>query len=149
FHNEYVLLLDVYVPPNRGGPMYHTYSLDQVSVLTADSDITNQVWGGEETPSRRGPRGHVGFVAQSKKPVSHRGSNVGTTPFHTSSWPCSRASLMDSPREPARACPRTRRWSTMSGSVPGKSRSNPAKPSRPLRKGLRACALSSMAAKSP
>src|SRR5215468_7856163 len=81
FHNEYVLLLDVYVPPNRGGPMYHTYSLDQVSVLTADSDITNQVWGSAETPPRRGTRGNVGFAANSKKPVSRRGFNVGTTPF--------------------------------------------------------------------
>ena len=82
FHNEYVLLLDVYVPPNRGGPMYHTHSLDQVSVLIADSDMTNQVWGGEATPPRRGMRGNVGFAANSKKPVSHRGFNVGSTPFH-------------------------------------------------------------------
>src|SRR5262249_46394438 len=82
FRNDYVLLLDVYVPPNRGGPMYHTHSLDQVSVLIADSDMTNQVWGGEATPPRRGTRGNVGFAANSKKPVSHRGFNVGSTPFH-------------------------------------------------------------------
>ena len=82
FHNEYVLLLDVYVPPNRGGPMYHTHSLDQVSVLIAESDMTNQVWGGEATPPRRGTPGNVGFATNSKKPVSHRGFNVGSAPFH-------------------------------------------------------------------
>jgi hypothetical protein len=62
--------------------MYHTHSLDQVSVLIADADMTNQVWGGEATPPRRGTRGNVGFAANSKKPVSHRGFNIGNTPFH-------------------------------------------------------------------
>jgi hypothetical protein len=82
FHNDYVLLLDVYIPPNRGGPMYHTHSLDQVSVLLSDTDMTNQAFGGEVTPPRRGTPGNVGFTANSKKPVTHRGFNVGTTPFH-------------------------------------------------------------------
>src|SRR5258705_1610065 len=82
FHNEYGLLLDVYVPPNRGGPMYHTHSLDQVSELIADSDMTNQVWGDEATPPRRGTRGNVGFAANSDKRVIHRGLNVVSSPFY-------------------------------------------------------------------
>ena len=81
FRNDQVMLLDVYIPPGRTFN-YHTHSLDQISVLIAETDQTGQVYGGEPTPARRGVRGTVNFAFDSKKPVSHMGTNVGTTPFH-------------------------------------------------------------------
>ncbi len=81
FSNDYVMLLNVYIPPGRSSN-YHTHSLDQVSVLIEDADQTGQVPGEPPTASRRGQRGNVGFAFNSKTPMTHRGSNVGTTPFH-------------------------------------------------------------------
>ena len=85
FHNDLVMLLSVYLPPGapRGPEVYHTHSLDQISVLAEAADMRNQALG-EETmgPARRGERGNVGYTAFSKKPQTHRGANVGPTPFH-------------------------------------------------------------------
>ncbi len=81
FRNDQVMLLDVFIPPGRTFN-YHTHSLDQISVLIEAADQTGQVYGGEPTPARRGVRGTVNFAFDSKKPVSHMGTNVGTTPFH-------------------------------------------------------------------
>jgi quercetin dioxygenase-like cupin family protein len=81
FRNDYVMLLNVYIPPGRGSN-YHTHSLDQVGVLVEAADQTGQVYGGQPTPARRGTKGSVNYSADSQHPVTHRGSNVGTTPFH-------------------------------------------------------------------
>ena len=81
FRNEYVTLLNVYIPPGRSAG-YHTHSLDQISVLVSDADMAGQVLGEQPTPARRTSRGNVGFTAYSKKPFTHRTSNVGQTPFN-------------------------------------------------------------------
>ena len=81
FRNEYVALVNVYIPPGRVAG-YHTHSLDQISVLVADADMVGQVLGQQPTPPRRNPRGNVNFVAYSKKAMTHKVSNIGATPFH-------------------------------------------------------------------
>ena len=81
FRNEYVALVNVYIPPGRVAG-YHTHSLDQISVLVADADMVGQVWGEPAGPARRNPRGNVGFTAYSKKAMTHKVSNVGPTPFN-------------------------------------------------------------------
>ena len=81
FRNDYVALVNVYIPPGRVAG-YHTHSLDQISVLVADADMVGQVLGEQPTPARRNPRGNVNFVAYSKKAITHKVSNVGSTPFH-------------------------------------------------------------------
>jgi quercetin dioxygenase-like cupin family protein len=81
FRNDYVALVNVYIPPGRVAG-YHTHSLDQISVLVADADMVGQVLGEQPTPPRRNPRGNVNYVAYSKKAITHKVSNVGSTPFH-------------------------------------------------------------------
>jgi hypothetical protein len=81
FRNEYVALVNVYIPPGRVAG-YHTHSLDQISVLVGDADMVGQVLGEQPTPARRNPRGNVNYVAYSKKAITHKVSNVGPTPFH-------------------------------------------------------------------
>jgi hypothetical protein len=80
FRNDLVMLLDVYIPPGRSSN-YHTHSLDQISVMVEPADQTGQVYGKEPTPARRGIKGNVNFSADSREPITHKGSNVGTTPF--------------------------------------------------------------------
>ncbi len=81
FANDRVLVLNVYIPPGRSSN-YHTHSLDQISVLVEDAEQTGQVMGGPLTGPRHGVRGNVNYSADSQHHVTHRGSNVGTTPFH-------------------------------------------------------------------
>jgi hypothetical protein len=81
FGNDQVMVLNVYIPPGRGSN-YHTHSLDQISVLVEDADQTGQVMGGPVTGPRHGTRGNVNYSADSQHNVTHRGSNVGQTPFH-------------------------------------------------------------------
>ncbi|HEY7300534.1 MAG TPA: hypothetical protein VH684_21770 [Xanthobacteraceae bacterium] len=84
FHNDLVMLLSVYLPPGapRGPEVYHTHSLDQVSVLVEATDMANKALGDTAMGRpRHGQRGNVGYTAFSKKPETHWGANVGTTPF--------------------------------------------------------------------
>lgn len=83
FTNEYVTLLNIYVPPKRNTG-YHTHSIDSVSVNIEDADMTNQDLGAPQPgPAQRGERGRATFAAYSKQgPRSHKATNVGPTPFH-------------------------------------------------------------------
>jgi hypothetical protein len=81
FTNDHVMVLNVYIPPGRGSN-YHTHSLDQIGVLVEAADQTGQVMGGPVTGPRRGTKGNVNYSADSQHHVTHRGSNVGETPFH-------------------------------------------------------------------
>ena len=84
FHNDLVMLLSVYLPPGapRGPEVYHTHSLDQVSVLVEATDMANKALGDRAMgPPRHGQRGNVGYTAFSKKSETHWGANVGATPF--------------------------------------------------------------------
>jgi hypothetical protein len=85
FRNELVMLLSVYLPPGapRGPEVFHTHSLDQLSVLVEAADMANQALGAPTMGQpRRGQRGNVGYTAFSKEPRTHRGANMGSTPFH-------------------------------------------------------------------
>jgi hypothetical protein len=83
FTNEYVTLLNIYVPPQRNTG-YHTHSMDSVSVNIEDADMTNQDLGAPQPgPAQRGQRGRATFAEYSKRgPRSHKATNVGATPFH-------------------------------------------------------------------
>ena len=87
FRNEYVTLLNIYVPPQRNTG-YHTHSGDSVSVNVEDADMTNQDLGQPQPgPAQRGQRGRATFTAYSKQgPRTHKASNVGATPFHNVSF---------------------------------------------------------------
>ena len=60
FRNDQVMLLSVYLPPGapHGPEVYHTHSLDQLSVLVEAATMTNQALGapamGEPRQGRRG-----------------------------------------------------------------------------------------------
>lgn len=87
FENEYVTLLNIYVPPQRNTG-FHTHAEDSVSVNVEDADMTNQDWGQPQpAAAQRGERGRATFTAYSKQPPrTHKASNVGPTPFHNVSF---------------------------------------------------------------
>jgi hypothetical protein len=87
FRNEYVTLLNIYVPPQRNTG-YHTHMGDSVSVNIEDADMTNQDLGQPQPgPAQRSQRGRATFTAYSKQPPrTHKASNVGATPFHNVSF---------------------------------------------------------------
>jgi len=80
FRNEYALVLRVNFGPGKGAG-YHIHSLDQISVIVEDSENAGQLLNEAPTPGRRNERGSVGFTAFSKKPMTHKTMNVGSTPF--------------------------------------------------------------------
>jgi hypothetical protein len=83
FTNEYVTLLNIYIPPQRNSG-YHIHSGDSVSVNIEDADMTNQDLGKPQPgPAQRGERGRATFAAYTKEgPRTHKATNVGPTPFH-------------------------------------------------------------------
>lgn len=84
FRNEYVTLLNVFVPPGKTTG-YHIHTGDSVSVNIEAADMTNQPLGAPAAgPPQRGEAGRATFTAYSKQgPRTHKATNVGTTPFHT------------------------------------------------------------------
>lgn len=87
FRNEYVTLLNVFVPPGKTTG-YHIHTGDSVSVTVEPADMTNQPLGAPAPgPPQRGEAGRATFVAYTKEgPRTHKATNVGTTPFHTLSF---------------------------------------------------------------
>ena len=87
FRNEYVTLLNVFVPPGKNTG-YHIHSGDSVSVSIEDADMTNQNLGSNDVSKpQRGERGRATFTAYAKDgPRTHRASNVGPSPFHNVSF---------------------------------------------------------------
>jgi len=83
FKNDLAMLLNVYLPPGagKGAAIYHTHSRDQLSVLVQATKMGGQDLGGQPREERVGTRGNANYTAFSKKPMTHRGENVGTTPF--------------------------------------------------------------------
>jgi hypothetical protein len=83
FKNDLVMLLNVYLPPGggKGAQVYHTHSRDQISVLVQAADMGGNDLGAPPREERRGTRGNAGYTAFSKQPRTHRGENVGATPF--------------------------------------------------------------------
>ena len=87
FTNEYIILLNINVPPGRNTG-YHTHSSDSVSVNVEAADMTNQIFGSTEvTGPPPGDRGRATFTNYTKEgPRTHKASNVGPTPFHNLSF---------------------------------------------------------------
>jgi hypothetical protein len=87
FKNEFITMLNVYVPPGRNTG-YHTHTTDSVSVNVEEAQTTNQNLGDSQPgPVRPSRRGEPLFTAYSKQPPrTHKASNVGITPFHNVSF---------------------------------------------------------------
>ena len=86
FKNEYVTLLNIYVPPGRNTG-YHTHTGDSVSVNIEEADMTNQDFGAPQPgPARRSERGRPNYADYRKQARSHKASNVGSTSFHNISF---------------------------------------------------------------
>jgi hypothetical protein len=86
FRNEYVTLLNVYLPPQRNTG-YHIHTGDSVSVNIEEAEMTNQDLGAPQAgPPRRGERGKASYADYRGEPKTHKASNVGTTPFHNISF---------------------------------------------------------------
>jgi quercetin dioxygenase-like cupin family protein len=81
FSNDAVTLLDVPIPAGREAG-WHRHSRDFVFVVVRDSDLLLQNWGESETTRTHWPRGMAAFGAFSKKPLVHRGQNIGPEPLH-------------------------------------------------------------------
>jgi hypothetical protein len=94
FSNQYITLLDVYIPPGRNTG-YHIHSQDQVSVNITAARQTNQDFGSDvvNPPGAGGAPGRATFTGYVKEGVhTHKATNVGMTPFHNISF------LLTSPR---------------------------------------------------
>jgi len=122
FHNDLVMLLSVYLPPGapRGPEVYHTHSLDQISVLAQAADMTNQALGEPAMgPARRGQRGNVGSppFPRSRRPTAAPMSAARR--FTTSSSDCFIRSPAASRRVRAPRLRATSSSSTMTECAPG------------------------------
>jgi hypothetical protein len=86
FTNEYVTLLNIYVPPGKNTG-YHIHTGDSVSVNIEAADMTNQDLGAASPgPAQRGEPGRVTYADYRKQSRTHKATNVGATPFHNISF---------------------------------------------------------------
>jgi hypothetical protein len=80
FHNEYVTMLRVNIPPGRTSG-YHRHSLDMATVLVEGSTTRTQVLG-QEPREGGGTAGRVNFNFHSRQPFVHQVANTGASPYH-------------------------------------------------------------------
>jgi hypothetical protein len=80
FENQYVRVLDVLFQPGEIA-LYHTHSLDNLSIQLSDALISQQPLG-ETWKNQPVKDGDVGFRSATSHPYTHRVGNVGSTPFH-------------------------------------------------------------------
>ena len=90
FQNDYLILLNVNIPPGRNTG-YHIHYADSVSVNLSPASQTNQNYGSTEvsTPGTGGDGapGRATFTNVTKDgPRTHKATNVGPTPFHNISF---------------------------------------------------------------
>lgn len=86
FKNEYITLLNIYVPPGRDTG-YHIHSGESVSVNIEPADMTNQDFGAPQPgPAQRSQRGRPTYADYRTQSRTHKATNVGTTPFHNLSF---------------------------------------------------------------
>ena len=90
FSNDYLILLNVNIPPGRNTG-YHTHYADSVSVNLMPASQTNQNYGSNEVSAPgtggEGAPGRATFTNVTKDgPRTHKASNVGPTPFHNISF---------------------------------------------------------------
>lgn len=81
FGNDYVTLLDVFIPPGRTSG-FHRHALDAVGVQIADGGRTTQALGGEAEPIPPRQPGAVTFTFYSREPGVHAVATTGSQPFH-------------------------------------------------------------------
>jgi len=90
FANDYLILLNVNIPPGRNTG-YHIHYADSVSVNLTPASQTNQTYGSTEVSrpgtGGDGEPGRATFTNVTKDgPRTHKASNVGPTPFHNISF---------------------------------------------------------------
>jgi len=90
FQNDWIILLNVNIPPGRNTG-YHTHYADSVSVNLMPASQTNQNYGSNEVSAPgtggEGAPGRATFTNVTKDgPHTHKASNVGPTPFHNISF---------------------------------------------------------------
>jgi hypothetical protein len=90
FANDYLIVLNVNIPPGRNTG-YHTHYADSVSVNLTPASQTNQNYGSSEVSAPGtggdGAPGRATFTDVTKNgPRTHKASNVGPTPFHNISF---------------------------------------------------------------
>ncbi len=76
FQNEYVTVLNVFIPPNRASG-YHRHTLDSVGVLLADAERTGQPLGDKLIVAARRPRGSVSLLSLSSSEVARNFASQG------------------------------------------------------------------------
>ena len=90
FSNDYLILLNVNIPPGRNTG-YHIHYADSVSVNLTPASQTNQNYGSSEVSAPGtggdGEPGRATFTDVTKNgPRTHKATNVGPTPFHNISF---------------------------------------------------------------
>jgi hypothetical protein len=90
FSNDYIILLNVNIPPGRNTG-YHTHYADSVSVNLSPASQTNQNYGSSEVSAPgtggEGEPGRTTFTNVTKNgPRTHKATNVGPTSFHNISF---------------------------------------------------------------
>ena len=90
FQNDYIILLNVNIPPGRNTG-YHIHYADSVSVNLMPAAQTNQNYGSNEVSAPGtggdGAPGRATFTDVTKNgPRTHKATNVGPTPFHNISF---------------------------------------------------------------
>jgi hypothetical protein len=90
FQNDYLIVLNVNIPPGRNTG-YHIHYADSVSVNLMPGSQTNQNYGSNEVGAPgtggEGAPGRATFTNVTKDgPRTHKASNVGPTPFHNISF---------------------------------------------------------------
>lgn len=90
FSNDYVIVLNVNIPPGRNTG-YHIHYADSVSVNLTPASQTNQNYGSTEVSAPGtggdGEPGRATFTDVTKNgPRTHKATNIGPTPFHNISF---------------------------------------------------------------
>ena len=88
FRNEYVTLLNVFVPPGKNTGYHIHFGRFRVGEPRS-ADMTNENLGSKDVePPQRGERGRATSTAYAGRsgPVRTRASNVGPSPFHNVSF---------------------------------------------------------------
>ena len=90
FSNDYVIMLNINIPPGRNTG-YHTHYADSVSVNLSTASTTSQTYGSSEVSApgtgRDGVPGRTTFFNVTEDGTrTHKATNVGPTPFHNISF---------------------------------------------------------------
>src|SRR5262249_22776312 len=90
FSNDYIIVLNVNIPPGRN-TRYHSHYADSVSVNLTPASQTNQNYGSSDVSAPgtggEGEPGRTTFTNVTQNgPRTHKATNVGPTPFHNISF---------------------------------------------------------------